>query len=255
MVDLERAKELDLPVFRVPAYSPPSVAEYAVALLFAINRKIHLANNRTKRFNFSIDGLMGRALKGQIAGVVGTGRIGKATIEILKGIGMNIIAYDKYPSKINGVSYVTLDELLSKSDVITLHLPLTPETKYLINSDTISKMKDGVILINTARGELIETRALINALEANKVRGAGLDVYEHEKEYFFRDKSHIQDECSLLSKLLSFEQVILTGHQAFFTKEALEAIAQITLKNLGNYIERGELTNEVNLFLSSISSC
>lgn len=247
-VDLERAKEINMPVLRVPAYSPASVAEHAVALLLAINRKIHLANNRTKNFNFDINGLMGNVLRGKTAGVMGTGKVGKIVVEILEGFGMNVIAYDKYPDKKSNIQYVTLDDLLSKSNVITLHTPLNSETKYFINSDNISKMKDGVILINTARGGLINTKDLLEAFKRDKFGGVGLDVYEYENECFFEDRSQTCNKDILLKKLLSFDKIILTGHQAYFTEESLNTIAEITLNNLKYFIEKGDLMNDVNFF-------
>lgn len=251
-VNLEKAKELDIPVLRVPAYSPEAVAEFAVTLLLAINRKVHLGYNRTKEFNFGIDGLQGNVLKGRTAGVIGTGKIGKVVIDILKGFDMNIIAYDVYQDTKSDIKYVLLDELFSQSDVITLHTPLTAETKHIINSDNIGKMKDGVILINTARGGLIKTEDLIKALERDKFGGVGLDVCEQESDYFFEDKSHVVDKNRTLQRLLSFDKVILTGHQAFFTEESMNAIAMVTLTNLKKLIEDGDLNNEVNLFLESL---
>lgn len=251
-VDLEKAKELDLPVLRVPAYSPEAVAEFAVTLLLAVNRKVHLGYNRTKEFNFDIDGLRGMVLKGKTAGVIGTGRIGKVSINILRGFGMNVIAYDIYQDTKSDIDYVTLDEIFAQSDIITLHTPLTPETKHMINSDSISKMKDGVILINTARGGLIKTEDLIKALEEDKFGGVGMDVCEQESDYFFEDKSHVINKDKTLQRLMSFNKLILTGHQAFFTKESMDAIAMVTLTNLKNFIEDGDLTNEVNLFLDSL---
>lgn len=255
-VDLEKAKELDMPVLRVPSYSPEAVAEHAAALLLAVNRKVHLANNRTKKFNFDINGLMGIALNGKTAGVIGTGKIGKAMINILKGFGMDIIAYDIYQDINSNIKYVSLDELFSKADVITLHVPLTSETKHLINSENISKMKDDAILINTARGALIKTEDLIEALEEGKFAGVGLDVYENERGYFYEDKSYLKEEerDKLLEKLLSFDRVIVTGHQAYFADVAMEAIAETTLTNLKNYMEKGQLTNEVNQFLEGIKA-
>ncbi len=251
-VDLEKAKGLDMPVLRVPAYSPEAVAEMAATLLLAVNRKVHLAYTRTTKFNFEIDGLRGSVLKGKTAGVIGTGRIGKVVIDILNGFGMNIIAYDLYPDTKSDIKYVSLDELFSQSDVITLHTPLTPETKHFINSDSICKMKDGVFLVNCARGGLIKTEDLIKALEEDKFGGVGLDVCEHESEYFFDDKSYVINKNSTLQRLLSFDKLILSGHQAFFTDESMEAIADITLTNLKEFIENGDLSNEVNLFLESI---
>ncbi|HHV37928.1 MAG TPA: 2-hydroxyacid dehydrogenase [Tepidimicrobium sp.] len=251
-VDLDKAKELDLPVLRVPAYSPEAVAEFAATLLLAVNRRVHTGYNRSKEFNFEIDGLRGMVLKGKTAGVIGTGRIGKATINILRGFGMNVIAYDIYQDTESDINYVSLDELFAKSDVITLHTPLTPETEHMINSETIAKMKDGVILINTARGGLINTEDLIKALEEDKFRGVGLDVCEQESEYFFEDNSHVINKDRTLQRLVSFNKVLLTGHQAFFTDESMDAIAEVTLNNLKNFVENGDLTNEVNLFLESI---
>lgn len=195
---------------------------------------------------------LGSDLRGKTAGVIGTGKIGKVMIEILTGFGMNVIAYDIFPDIKSDVNYVTLDELFSKSDVITLHTPLTPETKYIINSASISKMKDGVFLINTARGGLIKTKDLIKALEEDKFGGVGLDVCEQESEYFYENKSQIANKDEDLKKLLSFNKLILTSHQAFFTKDAMRAIAKVTLTNFKNFIENGDLTNEVNLFLGSI---
>lgn len=251
-IDLEKAKELDMPVLRVPAYSPSSVAEFAVGLLQAVNRKIHIGYNRTQEFNFSIDGLLGRDLRGKTAGVIGTGKIGKVLIEILNGFGMNIIAYDLYPDKSSGIKYVDMDTLYKESDVISLHTPLTPENKHMINKDSIAKMKDDVFLINTARGGLVKTEDLIEALENGKFAGVGLDVCEQEGEYFFEDKSDKPEKDETLKKLLSFDNLILTGHQAFFTKEATDAIAEITLNNFVNYLKDGDVTNEVNRFLDSI---
>ena len=252
-VDLAKAKELGIPVLRVPAYSPEAVAELAAGLLFAVNRKIHLANNRTKSFNFNINGLLGTNLRGKTAGVVSTGKIGKIMIEILRGLGMKVIAFDVFQDTTSDIEYVTMDELLAQSDVISLHSPLTPETKHMINSESIAKMKDGVFLINSARGGLIKTEDLIEALEADKFGGVGLDVCEHESEYFFEDNSHRTEVDPTLAKLLSFDKLIMTGHQAFFTKEALDSIGMTTLNNLKNYMENGDMTNEVNLFLEKMA--
>lgn len=250
-VDLKKAKELELPVLRVPAYSPASVAEFAATLLLAVNRKVHLGYNRTQNFNFSIDGLMGMDLRGKTAGIIGTGRIGKVMIDILTGFGMDIIAYDLYPDKESGIKYVELDELYANSDVISLHTPLTEDTKHMINKESINKMKDGVILVNSARGGLIKTEDLIEALEEDKFGGVGLDVCEFEAEYFFEDNSHLKPEerNKDLEKMMSFDKLILTGHQAYFTEEALEAIAEVTLNNFKNYLENGDMTNDVNKFL------
>ena len=244
-VDLEKAKELNIPVLRVPAYSPESVAEFAMTLLLAVNRKVHLGYNRTKKFNFEINGLRGSLLKGKTVGVIGTGKIGKSFIDILKGFGMNIIAYDLYPDTKSDIKYVSLDELFSQSDVISLHTPLTPETKHIINSDSIAKMKDGVFLINSARGGLINTEDLIEALAEDKFGGVGLDVCEQEADYFFEDRSDVINKDETLLKLMSFDKLIVTGHQAFFTDESMNAIAHVTLTNLKKFMEDGDLTNQV----------
>lgn len=244
-VDLAKAKECGLPVLRVPSYSPDSVAEHAIALLQTVNRKTHLGFNNTKKFNFNIDGLMGVCLKGKTAGVVGTGKIGKCAVNMLRGFGMNVIAYDAFPDKSSDIEYVELDELYARSDVITLHCPLFPATKHMINKDSIAKMKDGVLLVNSSRGGLINTEELLAAVEAGKFRGVGLDVCEKEHEYFFEDRSDITDKDPILEKLLSNDCVVLTGHQAFFTEEAMKAIAEVTLDNFKAFIEGKELVNEV----------
>lgn len=244
-VDLAKTKELGIPVLRVPAYSPDSVAEHAAALLQTVNRKTHLGFNRTRQFNFNIDGLLGMALVGKTAGVVGTGKIGKCSVNILRGFGMKVIAYDAFPDKSSDIEYVTLDELYAKSDVITLHCPLFPETKHMINKDSIAKMKDGVILVNSSRGGLINTEDLLAAVKAGKFRGVGLDVCEKEHEYFFEDRSDITDKDPVLNELLQDDRVVLTGHQAFFTDEALTAIAEVTLGNLKAFVDGAELVNEV----------
>lgn len=245
-VDLAKAKELGLPVLRVPSYSPTAVAEHAVALLQTVNRKTHLGYNRTVKFNFNIDGLMGTDLRGKTAGVVGTGKIGKIACEILgKGFGMNVIAYDAFPDTNSGLNYVSLDELWEKSDVISLHCPLFPATKHMVNKDSIAKMKDGVLLVNSSRGGLINTEDLIEAVKAGKFAGVGLDVCEKEHEYFFDDHSDDTDKDAVMKELLSLENVVLTGHQAFFTKEATDAIADVTLNNFKAFLAGEELVNEV----------
>ncbi len=243
-VDLEACRDR-ITILRVPSYSPTAVAEHAVALLLSCNRNIHRAYYRTREFNFSINGLLGMDLRGKTAGVVGTGKIGRVMIEILKGFGMEVIAYDIYPDLKSDIHYVPIDELMKKSDVISLHCPLTEDTKYIINKNSVSKMKDGVILINTSRGALIDTGALIDGLKEHKFTGVGLDVYEEEDEYFFEDKSNeIIDDDDLI-RLVSYPNVIITSHQAFFTKEAMYALAQTTLENLKAYSEGQELKNEI----------
>ncbi len=244
-VDLKAAKEADIKVLRVPSYSPEAVAEYAMGLLLTVNRNIHRAYVRTRDFNYNINGLMGIDLVGKTVGVIGTGKIGQMMIDILKGFKMHILAYDPYPVKGLDVEYVDLDRLFRESDVISLHCPLTKDTRHIINKKNIEKMKDGVLLVNTSRGELINTGDLIEALMARKFAGVGLDVYEEEDEYFFEDKSNdiITDED--LIRLTSFRNVILTSHQAFFTRDAMEAIAKVTMENARAVEEGAELKNQV----------
>ena len=244
-VDLKAAKDAGIKVLRVPSYSPEAVAEYAMGLLLAVNRQIHKAYIRTKDFNFSINGLMGIDLVCKTAGVIGTGKIGQMMIDILKGFKMRILAYDPYPAEGLDVEYVDLDRLFKESDVITLHCPLTKDTRHIINKHSIAKMKDGVLLVNTSRGALINTPDLIDALMQRKFAGVGLDVYEEEDEYFFEDKSNdiITDED--LIRLTSFRNVILTSHQAFFTKDAMEAIAKVTIENALAVLHGEELKNQV----------
>lgn len=244
-VDLNKAAELGIKVLRVPSYSPPAVAEHAIALLQTVNRKTHLGYNRTTKFNFNINGLMGTVLEGKTAGVVGTGKIGKIAARILKGFGMEVLAYDIFKDLNSGLNYVELDELLAKADVISLHVPLTPENKHMINKDTIAKMKDGVILINTSRGGLINTSDLLDAVKAGKFRGVGLDVCEKEHEYFFEDRSNeiMQDDDML--RIAGYTNVVLTGHQAFFTEESMSTIADVTLQNFKAFLAGEALVNEV----------
>ena len=248
-VDLDAAADNGITVLRVPAYSPYAVAEYTVALMLSLNRKIPRASWRTRDGNFSLHGLMGFDMHGKTAGIIGTGKIAKILIHILRGFGMNILAYDLYPdynfARENQVVYTSLDELYHSSDIISLHCPLTEQTKYLINDYSISKMKDGVMIINTGRGQLIHTNALIEGLKNKKVGSAGLDVYEEEGEYFYEDKSDRIIDDDVLARLLSFNNVIVTSHQAFFTKEALSNIAHTTLQNLRDYQVGKELVNEV----------
>ena len=244
-VDLKAAKEADIKVLRVPSYSPEAVAEYAMGLLLTVNRNIHRAYVRTRDFNYNINGLMGIDLVGKTAGVIGTGKIGQMMIDILKGFKMHILAYDPYPVKGLDAEYVDLDRLFRESDVISLHCPLTKDTRHIINKKNIEKMKYGVLLVNTSRGGLINTGDLIEALMARKFAGVGLDVYEEEDEYFFEDKSNdiITDED--LIRLTSFRNVILTSHQAFFTRDAMEAIAKVTMENAHAVEEGTELKNQV----------
>ena len=249
-VDLEAAKG-KLPVVRVPAYSPYAVAEYSLTLMLSLNRKIHRAYWRTRDGNFSLNGLMGFDMHGKTVGIIGTGKIAKILIRILKGLGMHILAYDVYPdykfAEEEGITYTTLDELYKNSDIISLHCPLTEQTRYIINDDSIAKMKDGVMIINTGRGQLIHTNALIEGLKEKKISAAGLDVYEEEGGYFYEDKSDKIIDDDVLARLLSFNNVIVTSHQAFFTKEAMHNIAETTLQNIEDFRQNRPLVNEVIL--------
>ena len=249
-VDLKAAKG-KLPVVRVPAYSPYAVAEYSLALMLSLNRKIHRAYWRTRDGNFSLNGLMGFDMHGKTIGIIGTGKIARILIRLLKGFGMRILAYDLYPDMKfageEGISYVSLDELYRESDIISLHCPLTDQTKYMIDKDSIDKMKEGVMIINTGRGQLINTNDLIEGLKEKKIAAAGLDVYEEEGEYFYEDKSDKIIDDDVLARLLSFYNVIVTSHQAFFTKEALHNIAETTLQNIEDFRCHRPLVNEVIL--------
>ncbi len=236
-------------VVRVPAYSPYAVAEHSAALMLTLNRKTHKAYYRTREGNFSINGLLGFDMHGRTAGVVGTGKIGQCLISILLGFGMKVLAYDPHPADIFkgavGFRYCALQELYAESDIISLHCPLTPETTHMINKDTISKMKPGVMIINTGRGKLIDTDTLIEGLKSGKIGSAGLDVYEEESEYFFEDKSTELINDDVLARLLTFHNVLVTSHQGFFTGEALRNIVQTTLGNLKAFFNGGFLENEV----------
>ena len=236
-------------VVRVPQYSPYAVAEHAIALLLNINRKIYKSYQRVKKYNFSLDGLLGFDLHGKTIGVVGTGKIGKVFIEIMKGFGTNIIAYDLFKDEKAaenlGFEYVTFEELCEKSDIISLHCPLTPETQYIINEKSLSKMKDGVILINCSRGNLINTDDLIDALSSGKIGGVGLDVYENEEDFFLKDMSGSYERDKNLSLLISMPNVLITSHQAFFTSEALNKIASDTCQNISDIFNNGECINEI----------
>ena len=234
-----------IPVVRVPGYSPYAVAEFTMGLLLTLNRKIHKAYFRTRDFNFSLNGLVGFDLHGRTVGVIGTGKIGQIFIRICQGFGMHVLAYDPYPVQDAGFPYVSLEELLAKSDIISLHCPLTEQTRHLINRDTIAQMKDGVYLLNTSRGMLVESESLLDALKSGKIAGAGLDVYEEETEFFFEDRSDTVQRDTLLSLLVSMPNVVLTSHQAFLTNEALHNIAQVTLDNLDAYFKDGTVLNAV----------
>ncbi len=243
-VDFKEARH-KITVVRVPAYSPYAVAEHAMALLLTLNRKTHRAYNRTRDYNFSINGLEGEDLHGKTAGVIGTGKIGRIFIDICRGFGMKVIAYDLYPAKDSGIDYTDLDTLFRESDIISLHCPLTPETHHIINAAAFDLMKPNTILINTSRGALIDTIDLLDAVTLRKIGGAGLDVYEEEASFFFQDYSDQGIPDDILALLLAKPNVIMTSHQGFFTREALSNIAKVTLKNLDDCFAGQELENEV----------
>lgn len=243
-VDLKAASSLGLKVVHVPEYSPYAVAEHAVGMIMTMNRKLHKAYNRVKEENFSLNGLVGFDLHEKTVGVIGTGKIGKVFGKIMSGFGTNVLLFDKYPDEAYarsiGGRYVSLDEIYKQSDIISLHIPLTPETKYMINGDAIKKMKKTVMIVNTGRGKLIDTKALVSALKNGSIGYAGLDVYEEEEGVFFEDKSEsgITDDC--LARLLTFPNVFITAHQAFLTQEALSNITQTTLESAKDF-ESGKL--------------
>lgn len=243
-VDVKAAFQ-KLHIVRVPAYSPHAVAEHTMGLLLTLNRRLHKAYNRTREFNFSIVGLTGTDLYGKTVGVIGTGKIGRTFIGICRGFGMRVLAYDKFPAKDSGLDYVELDTLLRESDVISLHCPLTPDTRHILNRDAFSKMKKGVFILNTSRGALIDSEALLDALNSRTVGGAGLDVYEEEANLFYEDRSDTIIHDDTLALLVSRPNVILTAHQAFLTEEALHNIAEETIKNLDAFFSGAPLENEI----------
>lgn len=245
-VDLKAAEGL-IKVARVPAYSPYAVAEHAMGLILTLNRKLHRAYIRTRDHNFSLEGLTGFDLKGKTVGIIGTGKIGRCFADICRGFGMNIIGFDPYESDEFAGKYTSLDELLEASDIISLHCPLTRENHHLINENTISKMKNGAYVINTSRGLLIDTAALIAGLKSGRIGAAGLDVYEEETALFFEDYSDEIIPDDTLSTIISMPNVIVTSHQAFLTHEALDGIAKTTMENLRAYFAGEELKNEIKL--------
>ena len=247
-VDLAAAARLGIGVVRVPAYSPHAVAEHAVALLLSLNRKIHRAYNRIREGNFSLDGLLGFDLHGRTVGVIGTGRIGAVFAHIMAGFGCEVLAYDPFPDAAKlpaKARLVSLDEIYAQSDIISLHCPLSPQNKHMIGVASIAKMKAGVMLINTSRGALLDTRAVIVALKSGKVGALGLDVYEEEGDLFFEDLSCEIIPDDVFTRLLTFPNVLITGHQAFFTREALGNIAATTLANITTYERTGQCMNGV----------
>lgn len=247
-VDLAAAGELGIAVARVPAYSPHAVAEHAVALILALDRKICRANTRVHEGNFALDGLLGFDLHGRTVGIIGTGRIGLTLARIMAGFGCGLLAFDPVHSEefvSLGSRYVTLDELLASSDIVSLHCPLTPDTRHLIDSAAVDRMKHGVMLINTSRGAVVETRAVIEGLKSGKIGYLGLDVYEEEGDLFFEDLSEQVLQDDLFARLLTFPNVLITGHQAFFTREAMQAIAEMTIANISAFEKTGAPLHEI----------
>ncbi|WP_060980645.1 2-hydroxyacid dehydrogenase [Vibrio splendidus] len=247
-VDLDAAKELGLQVVRVPAYSPESVAEHTVGMMMCLNRKLHKAYQRTRDANFSLEGLVGFNCHGKTVGVIGSGKIGLATMRILKGLGMNILCYDPYPNPLAvelGAKYVELDELYQESDVISLHCPMSKENYHLLDTTAFEKMKDGVMIVNTSRGELLDSTAAIEALKQSKIGALGLDVYDNEKELFFQDKSNDVIVDDVFRRLSACHNVLFTGHQAFLTKDALFNIANTTLTSVDAFFTGNTSGNEL----------
>ncbi|HNY31227.1 MAG TPA: 2-hydroxyacid dehydrogenase [Fibrobacteria bacterium] len=248
-VDLKAASRLGIGVVRVPAYSPYAVAEHAVGLMLCLNRRFHRAWSRVLEGNFTLDGLLGFDLRGKTVGVVGTGKIGQVVCGILNGFGCRILAYDTYPNAVlaaTGVEYVDLSTLYAQSDILTLHCPLTPETRHLIDAESLDAMRNGVMIINTSRGPLIDTAAVIAALKSGKIGYLGLDVYEEEHGLFFEDHSQEVIQDDVFVRLQTFPNVLITAHQAFFTKEAVDNIAHTTMANIREYLETGTSGNRVD---------
>ncbi|WP_040764416.1 2-hydroxyacid dehydrogenase [Novipirellula maiorica] len=247
-VDLTIARELGIKVVRVPAYSPHAVAEHTVGLILTLNRKIHRAYARVRDGNFYLGGLLGFDLCGRTVGVIGTGKIGAGFAKIMSGFGCRLLGYDEFPNancRELGMEYCELTKLFAESDIISLHCPLTPQTHHLINAQSIAKMKKGVMIINTSRGAVIDTHAVVDGLKSGKIGHLGLDVYEEESDFFFEDLSNEVIPDDTLSRLLTFPNVIITGHQAFFTQEALQCIAETTMQNISDIEHVGSSENEV----------
>ncbi len=253
-VDLKHAHG-KIHVFHVPAYSPYAVAEHTMAMLLTSIRRTHKSYIRTKDFNFSLNGLTGFDLHGKTMGVIGTGKIGKIFIDICRGFGMKIIAYDKYPDTASDIQYVSLDEIYKKSDIISLHCPLTRDTYHIIDDKAVEKCKKGVVILNTSRGALIDTEALLEGIKSRKIGAACLDVYEEESDFFFEDYSgHIVDDDNL-ARLISMPNVLVTSHQAFLTEEALSNIAETTVKNITDFLNTGESENELCQKYDKVVTC
>ncbi|MBK9123787.1 MAG: 2-hydroxyacid dehydrogenase [Chloroflexi bacterium] len=249
-VNLHAAEEHGMTVVRVPAYSPYAVAEHTVAMMLSLNRKIYRAHNRVREGNFSLDGLLGFDLHGQTVGVIGTGQIGQVVIRIMAGFGCKVLAYDPYPNpevERLGGSYVALDDLLTHCDIITLHCPLTPETRHLIDAETLAVCKDGVMIVNTSRGALIDALDVIEALKSGRIGYLGLDVYEEEADVFFEDLSGQILKDDTLARLMTFPNVLITSHQAFFTRNALQNIAETTMRNIALFAAGKSAENAVGI--------
>ena len=247
-VDLEKAYDLGMGVVRVPAYSPYAVAEHTLGMILSLNRKYHKAHSRVRDGNFALDGLLGFDLHGKTIGLIGTGKIGQIFAQLISGFGCRIIAYDKFPNKDlegKGVEYVDLQDLYRQSDIISLHCPLTHDTFHMINEYAIAAMKDGIMIVNTSRGPLVDTNAVIEGLKKGKVGYLGLDVYEEEEELFFEDLSEVVIQDDQFVRLQTFPNVLITAHQAFFTKEAVLNISETTFSNIKEYIQKGNSDNAV----------
>ena len=239
-LDLDAARDCGLMVTRVPAYSPASVAEHTVGLMLSLNRHLHRAFNRVREGNFELTGLLGFEMRGRTVGIIGTGRIGIAVARILAGFGMNVLGYDVYENpdaEAIGMTYLPLDELLRRSDIVTLHCPLTPDTYHLMNVENLALCKPGAMIINTGRGQLVDAAALVEALKSGEIGALGMDVYEQEESLFFRDRSNEVLQDDVFSRLLTFPNVMVTGHQAFFTRESLDEIARITFDSMHRFID------------------
>jgi len=247
-IDIEAAIDAGMKIVRVPAYSPHAVAEHAVSLIMTLNRKTHKAYNRVREGNFSLDRLTGFDMYGRTVGVIGTGQIGRVFAEIMQGFGCKVLAYDLYKNEAleqSGVEYVSIEELLPQCDIVSLHTPLTPDTHHLINEQTLKIMKSGAMLINTSRGALVNTHAAIDALKSRKLGYLGIDVYEQEDQLFFRDLSEQVIEDDIIVRLMTFPNVLITAHQAFFTENALQQIAETTIQNISDFEQGKPLKNEV----------
>ncbi len=253
-IDFKAAYE-KIHVVRVPAYSPNAVAEHTMALLLSLNRHLHRAYNRTRDYNFSLNGLTGFDLNGKTIGVVGTGKIGRTFIEICKGFGLHVIAYDPYPAKDADFEYVSFEEICRQADIISLHCPLTRETRHIVNKDSIARMKDGVFILNTSRGALINSQDLLEGIRSKKIGAAGLDVYEEETDLFYEDLSDTIPEDEVISALLAMPNVLVTSHQAFLTHEALHNIARVTFENLKAFFDGDKLDNEICYYCEKNKTC